>query len=844
MVKGTINKTFERLDNEKQKVLEELLNNIGYDGAEETRSRKERGSSLERNQGRDKAELLSKESSSGRVMEGHDGTIGDYVHGQSATLAEEAQESGEGAAIGNETVDLEAVNDDVEKNNESNFDTLSGVSMPEWVTDKNEENAKLRKVLEKKGKKLKPEDEYQLDLKTDRVLVRRHGAEPDDNMNKFNAWMRNCGVKFDNIVSDELPQILAKNPHTKIKFACVRPEHNATNDYDMISHLLLVVDYDSNVRAAHNEDNGGVFENEGQKYLIVGVAGYGDRNNAKNNGRLALYDNIYGGGSKNGMLQQDKKPYFDSHPSERFRVLQDVYTEVVPGSMIPGWIIRQNEADEAPQSRRISELLADKERNPHGLSLNNLSWSIIEYSQNLDIMKGTAKQVMHPQNQDTNAGRVFVLIPAGNGKLLAAKIDALYYNDAKFNKDSALYQEIQNSLMQLLAPQYNDRYEALLDLFQKLYLTPEGHDILLSKEPDGTSNGITLVRNGQKVHTIFTKAPDFTIQDFLDAIADWNPRINITARVLRDSKLLQKYDEAGALMTDLAKLGTSGVNYSVYGIDAEGKMVKPSDVNWVPDRAESNSDYIDSHRLDVPYMHGVYYQYNIDSGKYSLNGAEVTDKDTIKGLDYARKIIDLSPVKTERAWDYYILNSGDNAEVIRQSSNNKKIEEVTGEDAQRIIKEVEEQQAAAAREAAMQEILKSAETSQTESAPEIDEGSFTVDEESGSLNILDSFNASQQEEDKAAAPQPLENSPTPAQPSASSSPQVDNSPTTKNFSQTMRGVNRTKVTEALKQKWPDAPYNSLRQLESFLKEKGLQLDSIPVDEIALNAWIHNNIVCK
>ena len=86
---------------------------------------------------------------------------------------------------------------------------------------------------------------------------------------------------------------------------------------------------------------------------------------------------------------------------------------------------------------------------------------------------------MHPQNTDTNAGRVFVLIPAGNGKLLAAKIDALYLNDEKFNRESALYQELQQLFTQLAAPQYKDRYDALVQLFQKLYMTEEGHNILL-----------------------------------------------------------------------------------------------------------------------------------------------------------------------------------------------------------------------------------------------------------------------------------------------------------------------------------------------------------------------------
>ena len=756
---------------------------------------------VEQNEGKSTSRQNKEDDSfvNNNMREGHDDTLGDYVHGHSATLAEEAQSAEEGT-VSNEIVDSEVVNDSVEESNENSFNTLSGNAM----------------------------SEYEADALREHKLVHKKGKEPDDVMNKYYAWMKAAGIKLQNIIDDELPQIIAKNPHAKIKFACVRPDKNGTHDNDMVSHLLLVMDYDNSINqgitSIHNEDNGGVIGHEGKKYLIVGVAGYGNKNNKE---RQALYNVIYGGGyfHQLGMLQRGKVQYFKDRPSERFRILEDIETEVVPGSMTPGWIIRQNENDNAPQSRRVSELLADKERNPQGLAMNNLGWSIIEYTQNLDI--NADGEVMHPQNQDTNAGRVFVLIPAGNGKLLAAKIDALYYNDSKFNKGSTLYQELQNSLMQLIAPKYEDRYNALLDLFQKLYLTPEGHDILLSQDPDGTANAITLVRNGQKVHTIYTKAPDFSTQDFWDAIADWNPRINVTAKVLRDPKQLQKYDEAGALMTDLAKLGTAGVNYNVYGVDTEGNMVKPADLNWTPDRAESNSDYMDTHRTEVPYLHGVHYFYDSDTGRYSLNGVEVTDPETLKGLDYARRIIGLLPVKTEGVWDYYILSSGDVSEVIRQSNNTKRIEEVQGENAQKFIQEIEEKKAAEIREAAMREALGTPIETQ-------EEGNLVVDEETGNLNMPPSSQSS--EITSTASQATATTSPTSAQ--------VGSDNTTKNFTQTMRGKNRTKIMTALKQKWPEAPFNSVRQLENYLKDKGVQLERIPTDDDGLNAWIRNDIICK
>ena len=804
MTTGSIENILKRLSPEHQEIINNILHNIGYDKTKESTRRKEARTLASQGNGKVQETSLASNELGGGVEVTHDNTIGDYVHGKSASLSEEVQDAGESTTIGNETVDVDTVNDSIEKNNESSIVSITANAMAEYQTDALKEHR----------------------------LVHKEGKEPNDKMNRFYAWMQNAGVKLQNIIDDELPQILAKKPHTKIKFACVRPDHNATNDYDMVTHLLLVTDYDSTIQSVHNEENGGVIESEGKKYLIVGIGGYGSVNNRD---KRDLYNVIYGGGSKVGILQQVKMPFFREHPSERFKVLEGVSTEVVPGSLTPGWIIQQNETDNARRSRKISELLADKEHNPHGLTMDTLSWSIIEHSQNLDIMKTSGKEVMHPQNRETNAGRVFVLIPAGNGKLLAAKIDALYYNDSKFNKESALYQEIQQLLMQLTAPQYEDRYDALLKLMQILYITPEGHDILLSKD----ANGITLVRNGQKVHTVFTQAPNFTTQDFFDAIADWNPRINITAKVLQSPKLLKKYDEAGALMTDLAKLGTVGTNYEVYGINVDGSMLKPTNVDWAPNRTDSNGEYVDSHRLDVPYLHGTYYQYNIDSGTYTLNGVEVTDKGTIKGLDYARRIIGLVPIKTERVWDYYILNEGEHTEVIRQSNKTKKIEEVTDDDAQKIVETIKEQQEAAVRKAAIEKVLNGQDSTERETINTLD--TFDQSMEDSAINMktgdLTIFGTPHVSEDSESKPSIMQGT-------KSASVQSDIKTTTKSFMQTIRGENRNIIIDAIKQKWSEAPLNSLRQLEHFLKEKGLQLDAIPTEKSALKAWIHNNITCK
>ena len=72
-----------------------------------------------------------------------------------------------------------------------------------------------------------------------------------------------------------------------------------------------------------------------------------------------------------------------------------------------------------------------------------------------------------------------------------------------------------------------------------------------------------------------------------------------------------------------------------------------------------------------------------------------------------------------------------------------------------------------------------------------------------------------------------------------------------NFSQAVRSkTSRTKIMDAIKDKvskdstWSDAPIKSPKQLEEYLRKKGVQLDMIPTDDAGLEAWIHNNIECK
>ena len=66
-----------------------------------------------------------------------------------------------------------------------------------------------------------------------------------------------------------------------------------------------------------------------------------------------------------------------------------------------------------------------------------------------------SRAVMYLGNLDVNAGRAFVLIPAGNGKYAPAYIQTTKYKE--LTENSPLDQRINKLLDDLVARSYNDR---------------------------------------------------------------------------------------------------------------------------------------------------------------------------------------------------------------------------------------------------------------------------------------------------------------------------------------------------------------------------------------------------
>lgn len=589
---------------------------------------------------------------------------------QNSTLDNKSKEQ----HVSDNNVSSDNVNTVGEDNINNSENTLSGNAMSEYKGDK---------------------------LAKDGILEHKRGSNPNDSMNRYYNWMKNAGIHLQNIIDEELGQILQRNPHAKAKFMVVNPDGKGTDDSAMQSHLMLVLDYDDStnkgITAIHNSANGGVITANGKKYLVIGTVGWGS-----NLSKRTLYDVLYGknkeGSTGYGLIVLDKAKYFKENPSERYFVSDKYETEIVPQSLIPGYRVRQLETDSNPEYRNISELLMDDKRNPYGYDMQSLNWGIQEISKFL-IVGTSPDKVMVPKNVYDNSGRAFVLIPASNGKFVPAYLKPLFFNEMK---DGSLKTKVQDLLGQVLSPDYQTRLQAVIELSKIFYFDKaekSGNNILLSpKKPI-----VSLAKDGKSFKS-FTLGETLNPQDFFDAFKEMNPRVNITARVLQDVNLLEQWDEAGALTTDIAKLGTAGSSYSIYALDSNGNIITNEKPSNTQETTSGNSDFKKNNKTQVVFKES-YYVYDSDTDSYSLNGNIVTDEATITQLNYNRRVISshLEPSAKDSKWSTFVLTTGDNPEVVKINNNSKEVRVLSKEEAKDFIdalkkKQEEEKRRAAAKE--------------------------------------------------------------------------------------------------------------------------------------------------
>lgn len=744
--------------------------------------------------------------------------IDDAAYGKSPSLEKQAEEAiadGKNVVVSDVTEDVNTINSTSEYKNDTEEISLTGNTMSMYQP--------------------KP-------LVNDGVLKIKVGEKANDNREQYNAWMKDAGVNLQNIIDHELARIIKRNPHAKVKFMSIKPAANATNDKAMQNHYMLVLDYDDKVNkgitSIHDNGNGGVIESKGKKYLIIGIAGYGDMNQGKLKLYKRLFNNTVDGSLK---IPLKRMEFFKKHPEERFYVNDEYSTEVVPYSLIPGYIVKQTLEDDAPKDRSVSELLADKERNPFGYTMETAAWGIQEASKFL-LVGANLSDVMVPRNDVGNRGSAFVLMPASNGKLVPSYLKVLKYTEMN---SGALKDNIDSLLQTIVGPNYDNAIKAIVELHNILYLDKNGDDILRRK----TRNEISLVHDG-KIYKTFTMDDTFDRTTFTKAFEEVNPRINITARVLGSQDLLKVYDEAGALNTDAALFGTAGSSFTVYGINTDGTMITPNAPTNELTKNVSQSDFKNDKR-QVIFKSQYYVE---DNGIYTLNGTAITDENLIKQLNYNSMIRDgeLVPVISEGVYDSYILNGGDNPQVIKVNRNTKEVKELSIEQSKEIVDKINEQKAKEQREKAAEKAIASEDKIEVSEdslqSTDLDNSEFTVDPNTGEIIQSEESKAEDVIDDSTKGTNETKESKTPdntVSDETLESPDIaEHRMPTQTFAELYsQKTYRLRIMKMLNKKWEDIP-KTTSEKEKFLRDKNIEVDAIGTSKEDIEAWIKTIEDCR
>lgn len=484
-------------------------------------------------------------------------------------------------------------------------------------------------------------------------------------------WLDSANIKYQEVIDNELKDIALLNPDVHI--LKVRPRDNATKDNVMWDTELLVVEYTDEIADIHKGDDS-IITSNGKKWLVIGALGY-NRDNAE---QTSKFKNL----TKNGGLFKSKAlTYFRENPNERFCVLDGVSTKI--SRINPGRLVREDSTHPAG-TQSVSSLLEDTKTN-----LKDVKWGIQTRKGLVLIGRVDVSKMLRPNTGQSHFGNIFMLIPASGGQYIVSYIKPVFSDE--IGADSELKKEINKAMTMLVSTNHRDRFKALQILGQYLYFDKplnKGGKVLGNSINIGTSNSniITITQEGVE-ESFNLDDPNTSKLDVINKLISSRFRIQISEATLNNRETLELFDEAGALMTNLQKYGTSGADFNVYEIGEDGKPIIP----------ESPITITQSTRVATPatVSNGTLYDGNIyfeDSpGVWrDFEGNRVVNPLTIIKLGYLKEINNgKQPSSYSGTGAMYVFNSDrNNPIVIKVSTVSNKVTHLSKEEA---IKYLDEQ---------------------------------------------------------------------------------------------------------------------------------------------------------
>ena len=508
------------------------------------------------------------------------------------------------------------------------------------------------------------EDENRRDAQRGILVPKTTGPS----MQNFNDWMQARKIDLQGLIDDKLSDILStgtKDNPVKIFFMRVNPNMTATGGQLMNGHYLLVVEDTPALRRVYTQADvnkyGDFITANGKKYLIVGTAGFANPSQGN------AYRKIFTKGPNSVLVKANT--YFKANANEEFYVDQDKYTHVA--RIHSGFITKQLATDSMPQIRRLSELLNDTERNPHGLTWDSLVFGYQMKNEFRTVPEVDPSMYHAPAKAMHNIGNVFLYIKGTDGRYTPTMLIPTRYSEIS---QGTLKTKIDNALRQLTSLDHAQRYQGLLSLYNLVVLGQKdsngvvtGTDILIGTDKIPT---LTFKLDGNILYT--TDLKDVNFQEVLENFSRLNPRISVTKSKLLSEETLKELDAAGVLRTDIARLGKASGDYSVYNIGSDGKPI----ITAAP-ITSSNAEIVRGEARRIR----VNEQYYSKMGDKYINeeGNIVTDDTLLENIRLNEFILNnnMDASVTIDTTEYFIPNINNNQGIIAREVGTHKAYTVT-----------------------------------------------------------------------------------------------------------------------------------------------------------------------
>lgn len=542
--------------------------------------------------------------------------------------------------------------------------------------------------------------------------------EPKESMRAYNEWMQSRKINLQNLIDDKLSDILStgtdSNP-VKVFFMRVNYNMTAVGNDKMRNHYLLVIEDTPALRSVYTQEDVNkygdfVSANGGKKYLIIGTAGFA--NPAQGN----AYRKILTEGPNSVQVRSNE--YFRNNPDAEFYVDQEKYTHVA--KIHSGFMIKQQVGDSMAKKRKLSELLESESRNPHGLTWESLVFGYQMRNRNYRTVPESDPNIYKsPLYADQNVGNVFVHIKGVDGKYPPVMLIPTRYLEIE---DGTLKQKIDTALRNLVSVNHRERYTGLLELFNLVVIGQKDHngiitgtDILIGTESIPT---LTFKQDGNIIFHTDVRSVNF--KDVLKGFADLNPRISVTKSKLLNESSLKELDAAGALRTDIARLGKASGDFQVYTVGADGKPII-TDTSSTSSRTSTSREKVSQVRIANKYY--------TRSGKSFIDetGNTITDSNLIDSIILNEIILNNGLTSSVRLGntEYFVQDSSTiiaredgtyNAHIVTDAAEITKVKEAIVKKAEKAAKDAREKAAAAELEGS-KPIVETAPTTPTVATP-------------------------------------------------------------------------------------------------------------------------------